>query len=490
MKLTIAVAVTLTAAIVFLMTLDIHTTASAQTDCVESLPNDMMVDGTWTTNCTSSTPAPRGGERYARFYTFTLDSDSDVTIDLTSDADTYLYLRSGNSTTGDASYENDDIDTRARNFDSRIEETLSAGEYTIEATTYGSGITGTFTLTVTHATATAPTPAPSPTPDPTPDPTTPIPAGCTLQSFSGTSEEGSWTSDCVSENRTENGTHYASFFDLSVTGSAIYDITLESRTDPYLILLDDEGDVIDFDDDDDDNVFDLGSRHSGLRIALSAGDYIVEATTYGGSATGNFTLTIVRPEVAALEALYNSTDGANWTDNTNWLTGAPFSDWYGVSTDYNGRITRISLTGNNLVGTIPSELGRLNHLEGLFLGRNELSGSIPSELGDLSNLRYLLIYDNELTGSIPYQLGDLSSLEEMHLGRNKLSGSIPSRLGDLDNLRRLHLTVNDLSGNIPTSLGNLSNLRRLSIASKRSHRLDPHRHRRPEPAHANLPLGQ
>ena len=35
-------------------------------------------------------------------------------------------------------------------------------------------------------------------------------------------------------------------------------------------------------------------------------------------------------EREALEALYRSTGGDNWTDNTNWLSEAPVGDWYGV----------------------------------------------------------------------------------------------------------------------------------------------------------------
>ena len=438
--------------------------------CVDPLPDDMTVDdGTWNTECTSSIEAPGGsGDRYARFYTFTLDAESDVTIDLNSDEDTYLYLRSGISTDGTVDHENDDI--TPGNYDSQIEERLDAGSYTVEATTYNAGVTGSFTLTVavvpvSDTTDPEPPDMPDPPPDPAPDPTTLIPEGCTLQSFSGTSEDGSWTSDCVSQNRTENGTHYAKFFSFSVSRSATYDITLVSRTDPYLILLDDTGDVIDSDDDDDDGLFNLGSRNSGIRIALDPGDYIVEATTYAGSATGAFTLTITRPELAALQALYNSTDGANWTNNDNWLSDAPLSDWHGIETDDEGRVTEIYLIGNGLDGEIPAELGNLTELEGLYLARNELSGSIPSELGSLSSLNTLMLFNNELTGTIPYQLGNLDSLEVMHLSNNQLSGRIPTALGNLENLRRLHLTVNDLEGRIPSELGDLSNLRQLSIAS-------------------------
>ncbi len=32
----------------------------------------------------------------------------------------------------------------------------------------------------------------------------------------------------------------------------------------------------------------------------------------------------------ALIALFDSTDGANWNTNTNWLTGQPVSMWHGI----------------------------------------------------------------------------------------------------------------------------------------------------------------
>ena len=41
---------------------------------------------------------------------------------------------------------------------------------------------------------------------------------------------------------------------------------------------------------------------------------------------------------AVLVALYNGTGGPDWTDNTNWLTGAPVNQWHGVSTDGNGHV--------------------------------------------------------------------------------------------------------------------------------------------------------
>ena len=77
-----------------------------------------------------------------------------------------------------------------------------------------------------------------------------------------------------------------------------------------------------------------------------------------------------------LIALYQSTDGDNWTNNWNWLSDAPLSSWYGVTTDENGRVIKLILRANGLSGTIPSELGALNNLEGINFadesaGRND-----------------------------------------------------------------------------------------------------------------------
>ena len=95
----------------------------------------------------------------------------------------------------------------------------------------------------------------------------------------------------------------------------------------------------------------------------------------------------------ALIALYNATDGPNWTYDENWLTDAPLGEWYGVETD-NGRVTRLDLnSGSNwMSGEIPPELGRLANLEWLALFANQLSGEIPARLGGLANLEWLALF--------------------------------------------------------------------------------------------------
>ena len=97
----------------------------------------------WTANC-QSTVTERG---YARYYTFTLATESAVTIDLESEVDTFLYLRVGEARSGTPLFFNDDVEPRV-NLNSQINTTLDAGSYTIEATTYSSGQAGSFYLTI------------------------------------------------------------------------------------------------------------------------------------------------------------------------------------------------------------------------------------------------------------------------------------------------------------------------------------------------------
>ena len=157
-------------------------------------------------------------------------------------------------------------------------------------------------------------------------------------------------------------------------------------------------------------------------------------------------------------ALYNATDGPNWTNNTNWLSDAPIGEWHGVTTNTDGRVIRLVLLFNGLNGEVPKELGNLSNLTQLWLYNNQLRGQIPSELGNLSNLTILKLDRNQISGEIPKELANLSNLAELRLHFNQLRGPIPRELGSLSNLNVLNLHTNQLSGEIPKELGNLSDL--------------------------------
>lgn len=107
---------------------------------------------------------------------------------------------------------------------------------------------------------------------------------------------------------------------------------------------------------------------------------------------------------AALAALYEATNGPNWTNGENWLTDAPLAEWHGVGVDREGRVTSLRLRENGLAGSIPPEVGELAQLTFLDMGHNDLGGPVPPELSSLSELRQLRLADNYLTGPIPPEL--------------------------------------------------------------------------------------
>ena len=169
----------------------------------------------------------------------------------------------------------------------------------------------------------------------------------------------------------------------------------------------------------------------------------------------------------ALVALYNATDGANWTNNANWLSDAPIGEWYGVTVDSNGRVIGLNLYNTGLRGEVPPELGGLTALQALSLENNRLSGEIPQELGNLTALQALNLRDNRLSGEIPSELSHLINLKALALGGNQLSGEIPPWFGSLRNLSWLLIDDNLLSGEIPPELGGIANLRILFLSDNR-----------------------
>ena len=123
-------------------------------ECVMLITGDSEITAeSWDSACLSTNRPldpnkPDNGEYYARYYTFNLSAPALVTIDLTSNEDTFLYLLNGIGRTGAVEHYNDDIEYAVIT-NSRIEQTLQAGDYTIEATTYNSDKAGSrFTLTV------------------------------------------------------------------------------------------------------------------------------------------------------------------------------------------------------------------------------------------------------------------------------------------------------------------------------------------------------
>ena len=252
--------------------------------CLDSITADGTVNGTWAAGCQSA----ESGRGYARYYSFTTTQQSNVTIDLRSSVDTYLFLRSGSAQSGAFLQENDDYQGSTTR--SQISASLPAGSYTIEATTYSPATTGSFTLTVSGLDGTGGGPQPPPT------------TGTCLDSITADGTvNGTWAAGCQSA---ESGRGYARYYSFTTTQAGAVTISLDSSEDTYLYLRSGDAQSGSFLYENDDHgslvstaacasAAGLDSTDSCITIAsLPAGSYTIEATTYNPATTGSFTLTV------------------------------------------------------------------------------------------------------------------------------------------------------------------------------------------------------
>ena len=447
-----------------------------------------IIDNYWEEQC-ESVNRPDDGEYYARYFTFDLNEEADVTITLESDQDAYMYLSKGSGQRGNVIFRGfvlfEDDDTEGTN--PRIRTTLQPGNYTVEATTYEIGVTGKFRVGVeTEALDGRP------------------PISCVYHA--GSLQSG-WTinygfdidGECRSVSRPEDGEYYARYLALTVEFPSRVTLTLTSDEDAYLYLLEGygvTGSVLDEDDDAE-------GTNSRIEATLLPGEYTIEATTYDEGVAGYFELdvelvstshdlcangaAVPDPDdnpslVRDCSALLDSKYILSAEPPLNWPADVTMDNWEGVTLGESPlRVTGLSLVDRGLTGRIPGELGRLYELEDLVLTGNALTGEIPYRL-NLNNLRFLdlgsnrlsgeinpgwsvpselevlYLYENKLSGEIPPELGDLENLEAIVLDHNRLSGEIPRELGKLKNLDKVHLINNRLVGNIPDELADISDL--------------------------------
>ncbi|XP_077217378.1 receptor kinase-like protein Xa21 [Tasmannia lanceolata] len=135
-----------------------------------------------------------------------------------------------------------------------------------------------------------------------------------------------------------------------------------------------------------------------------------------------------------------------------------------LSTD----LSMLSLGQNQIVGSIPSQIGNLFNLQRLGLGYNYITGTIPHSIGELCRLLQLYLSINMLSGQIPSSIANLTQLIVLSLEQNNLQGSIPANLGNCQNLKQLMLAQNNLNGTIPTEVICLSSLPELPNPSQNS----------------------
>ncbi|XP_054813222.1 receptor-like protein EIX2 [Prosopis cineraria] len=113
----------------------------------------------------------------------------------------------------------------------------------------------------------------------------------------------------------------------------------------------------------------------------------------------------------------------------------------------------ISLSNNNLAGTIPRSLSFLSNLTVLHLNKNNLLGELPLSLKNCQNLQDLDVGENKLSGYIPYWIGHNARV--LRLRSNQFSGTIPPQICQLTTLIVLDFAENNIFGSIPPRLHNM-----------------------------------
>lgn len=233
-----------------------------------SVSETIWTSGEWTPHDCEADQRPGA---YADNYTFALEEESLLAIDLESNADAYLFLLDA---TGDAIARNDD---GGDGHDARIQRRLPAGEYQIIATTFAPGERGRYWLSI----------APSGN-NLTCESNEPEMALRDLTADSGPIK-GSWADDydiCAAFPARRIGT-YTDAYRLALPTAGYVTINLRSEeADTYMFLADAEGNLLASDDDGGDDT------NSRIRTWLPAGEYVVEATTYEAGECCEYSLEI------------------------------------------------------------------------------------------------------------------------------------------------------------------------------------------------------
>ncbi|PWA41729.1 Leucine-rich repeat-containing protein [Artemisia annua] len=157
--------------------------------------------------------------------------------------------------------------------------------------------------------------------------------------------------------------------------------------------------------------------------------------------------------------------------DSNYLPSYAIYPWL---FQFNGSLTDINLSDNQLFGTIPEALGTMRNLQTLDLTNNGLEGCIPSSFSNLVSLRELRLPGNNLNQDLPSLFGYLPkrSLQVMDLYGNQISGSLPD-FTKFTALKELYLGLNQLNGSFPEEFEKKSNLLILDLADNRLNGLLP-----------------
>ncbi|VVA36216.1 PREDICTED: probable [Prunus dulcis] len=111
----------------------------------------------------------------------------------------------------------------------------------------------------------------------------------------------------------------------------------------------------------------------------------------------------------------------------------------------------LQLSGNQLSGQLPPDIGKMQNFSMINLGFNKFNGELPAKIGQLP-LVVFNISTNNFSGQIPMQIGNIKCMQNLDMSYNNFSGTFPVSLNSLTELSKFNISYNPLiSGVIPSS---------------------------------------
>ncbi|XP_019438628.1 PREDICTED: probable LRR receptor-like serine/threonine-protein kinase At1g74360 isoform X1 [Lupinus angustifolius] len=111
----------------------------------------------------------------------------------------------------------------------------------------------------------------------------------------------------------------------------------------------------------------------------------------------------------------------------------------------------VQLTGNQLSGEVPSDIGAMVNFSMLHLGFNNFSGEFPPVMGSMP-LVVLNMTRNKLSGELPLEIGNWKCMMNLDLSCNNFSGMFPTTLSKLHELNKFNISYNPfISGPVPST---------------------------------------
>ena len=98
---------------------------------------------------------------------------------------------------------------------------------------------------------------------------------------------------------------------------------------------------------------------------------------------------------------------------------------------HHGHITKLVLSGNNLMGVLPDSIGHCKNMAWCRLDYNHLTGPVPASIGGSNfeagckSLEVLGLMGNRLHGDVPLTLVNCKRLKKLYLANNCLEGLAP-----------------------------------------------------------------